>query len=186
MASASGSRLADGPLHRHHRPGGKHDQKGDDQYRDGKSRQDSPTGEIPEIVKHPSPRRLFICPYARTKHNGRGPVTDHKRRLSKQISTIAYPMMIQRAMATKKGRGVPQGEKAALPRQRTSVVLPTDLYERARWAVIHLEQAPESIGRLIENALERELARLEKTTGRPIQRRNRSLPRGPRPGSTGR
>jgi len=61
---------------------------------------------------------------------------------------------------------------------RTTLYIREELHEKARWAILNLEKAPRSISQLIENALERELSRLSKASGKEIERHRMALPGG--------
>ncbi len=61
---------------------------------------------------------------------------------------------------------------------RTTLYIREELHEKARWTILNLEKAPRSISQLMENALERELVRLSKASGKQIERHRMALPGG--------
>ena len=61
---------------------------------------------------------------------------------------------------------------------RTTLYIREELHEKARWAILNLEKAPRSISQLMEHALERELSRLSKASGKEIERHRMGLPGG--------
>ena len=60
-----------------------------------------------------------------------------------------------------------------LKKEKVAVMLPVHLHQRVMWAVLHLAESPPSMSQLFQNAIERELERLEKISGAEIQRHTR-------------
>lgn len=74
---------------------------------------------------------------------------------------------------------IPEDLKKAGPsKERVNIYLRQDLHERARWATLNLPESPRSISQLIEEALQRELERLELVAGRKVERHTLPLTGG--------
>lgn len=98
------------------------------------------------------------------------------------VETKEQPPQVTSPKVTREARQPKPAKPITTPNDagkvRTTLYIREELHEKARWAILNLENAPRSISQLIENALERELERLGRLNGTAIERHRLALPGG--------